>query len=197
MLSSVFLTSSLLAAAVNGIPFCSNALPTSVAVVDNAYIVELEHDANLAVRSSELDTRAHETFHKRAAHLDYSIRREFAKPALFYGLSIQLNNNVTSAEARSQVTAIEGVKNIWPIRTVELSSPRPHPEEPKKPRRRCIPRPTKTSTGAPSATASSTDTLTPPKATGDIDVQAALRMADIDKLHAMGNQGQRNEGWHY
>ncbi len=80
-------------------------------VVSGAYIVELTAKCSLAGRS-EVDARAHERFHKRAAAVDYPVRRQFTNPTLFYGLSIDVQGNDTDAEMQDMLRSIDGVVGV-------------------------------------------------------------------------------------
>jgi hypothetical protein len=59
-------------------------------VVSSAYIVKLQVGSTLSERSNH-DVAAHEAFHKRAANISYTVRREFTNSKLFYGVSIDVD----------------------------------------------------------------------------------------------------------
>lgn len=163
-------------------------------VVDQAYIVQLKADSSLSARSDS-DNSAHLAFHKRAAlsSINYAVRREFTSPKLFYGLSIDVQQNDTAATIKAKLNAIDGVEGVWPVTEYTRNAPEGK-------RRRCVPR-SKTSTSmtatstttsvlSSSTTASSTNTLIPPKVTGTSDVSSSLTMSGVDKLHALGIKGK-------
>src|SRR4051812_6747430 len=65
--------------------------------VPNAYIVQLNNESHIS--ASELPTRSLANFHKRAEDIDYTVRKEFDNPSLFFGLSITLKDNVPKDQA--------------------------------------------------------------------------------------------------
>ncbi|ROW05714.1 hypothetical protein VMCG_05172 [Cytospora schulzeri] len=181
-----------LAASVSGI---SLKIPQAQSpnIVEGAYIIQLKAGNSLSGRS---DATSHEAFHKRAASsdLDYTVRRNFTKPITFYGLSINVNGNLTDPTIQSKVEALDGVENVWPVVKVYQNTPEPQrTSKSKASRSGKVER-----RSAVSASSSSTYTgtnstlpssLMPPKVTGTSNVLASLDMSGIDKLHALGIKG--------
>lgn len=77
--------------------------------VPKAYIVELDAGTSLAGRSVD----GHARFHKRAGeeNVEYEVRQEFDDTSLFYGVSIELSNDVD----KTTLEALPEVKRIWPV----------------------------------------------------------------------------------
>ncbi|KAH8812930.1 peptidase S8/S53 domain-containing protein [Xylogone sp. PMI_703] len=117
-------------------------------------------------------------FHKRAAHIDYSVRKEFTNRKLFYGLSITVNQDSSSSEVESQLLDIPDVVSIWPVYLVKAPT-----------------LPGLTSSGATPtskkvANIVSNNVTDLPRVTGDLDVASALEMTGVDKVHALGIKGK-------
>lgn len=178
-----------------GEAFTFNSNEKTPKVVEGAYIVQLKANDLLSTRSNQARA-AHEDFHKEAAsQLDYTVRRQYAKSELFYGLSIDVQANDTKATIEAKLKAINGVEKVWPVVEYERLAPEGK-------RRRCVPRPKSSSTSTvssttslasstiSSATATSTISSVLPKVTGSSDVLSFLEMSDIDKLHALGIKGK-------
>ncbi|KAI9048878.1 hypothetical protein LZ554_006732 [Drepanopeziza brunnea f. sp. 'monogermtubi'] len=82
-------------------------------VVPKAYIIQLKPGSSLTKR----DQDEHSQFHKRASTIDYSTRREFKTPDLFFGLSIQVNDDTNE----TTILEIPDVLKVWPLKII----PRP------------------------------------------------------------------------
>lgn len=154
------------------------AFPFSKQSGRSSFIVELRHDASLGKRS-------HDEFHKRAVNLnlDYQIQREFTNPSLFYGLSIKLNQNVTLSQVNETLKSIPEVVAVYPNRLV--SKPAPIQSEGKLEVSTAIKtNPAINQTWTPADSSSNL-----PHITG-IDTASVLKMADVDKVHALGIKGK-------
>lgn len=181
ILSLVALTSIVSAATVSkiSIPTATpGAYPFTQQPGQSSFIIELKKDTILHKRS-------HDKFHKRATDLniDYSVQREFTDASLFYGLSIKLTGNSTLDEVNSTLSSIPEVVAVYPNRRIR--KPAPVQAEGKL-----------TWTGLKVDSALN-QTWTPidsnpvlPYITGTIDTNVALKMADVDKLHALGIKGK-------
>ncbi|KAL2070990.1 hypothetical protein VTL71DRAFT_14016 [Oculimacula yallundae] len=144
----------------------------------SSFIVELKKD-------SSLQKRSHVEFHKRATNLkiDYSVQREFTNADLFYGLSIKLNGNSTLDEVNNTLSSIPEVVAVYANRQVRKPSPVQAEGN-------------LTWTGL-KVGAALNQTWIPidsspelPHISGTMDTQVALKMADVDKLHALGIKGK-------
>lgn len=154
------------------------ASPFSKQAGQSSFIVELKSDASLKKRS-------HDEFHKRATDLniDYTVSREFTNTGLFYGLSIKVNGNSTLDEVNSTLSSIPEVVAVYPNRKV------------KKPT--TIQSSVNLTWTGLKLDAALNQTWIPinsspelPHITGTMDTTVALKMADIDKLHAAGIKGK-------
>lgn len=181
LIGLVALTSIVSAGTVSEIPIPTTkpgSYPFSKQPGQSSFIVELRKDASLHKRS-------HDEFHKRATDLniDYTVQREFTEAGLFYGLSIKLTGNSTLDEVNSTLSSIPEVVAVYPNRRVA----KPAPVQ---------------SQGNLTWTnlkidAALNQTWTPidsgpelPRITGTMDTAGTLKMADVDKLHALGIKGK-------
>lgn len=150
---------------------------------EGAFIVQLKSDASLGKRFGD-QASAHDRFHKRAAlGLDYTIRTEFTNPSLFYGVSIQLNQNKTEAEVKATLDAIPEVIAVYPIHKIA----RPGPAQGKG---NLTVTSGKSSPYSSGAWAPTDNNPKLPKIKGNADVSSALKMGDVDKLHTLGIKGK-------
>jgi subtilisin family serine protease len=154
------------------------AFPFSKQPGQSSFIVELKHDASLGKRS-------HDEFHKRAVNLnlDYQIQREFKNPSLFYGLSIKLSQNITLSQVNDTLKSIPEVVAVYPNRLVSKPAPIQSEGKLKAP-------------AAIKANLAINQTWIPldgssnlPHITG-VDTASVLKMADVDKVHALGIKGK-------
>ncbi|KAH8596882.1 peptidase S8/S53 domain-containing protein [Bisporella sp. PMI_857] len=131
------------------------------------FIVELRDGAELTRRSS-----AHQMFHKRAAlNLNYKVRTEFKAPAIFYGVSIQLDQNKTLTEVTAILEQIPEVVAVYP--NLKVLKPI---------------LPSQKNNNFSEALAQSVPKL--PNIKGKADVANALKLAEVDRLHALGIKGK-------
>lgn len=150
-------------------------------IVSNAYIVQLNNQPHPS--SSSLPTRstnAHERFHRRAANIDYSVRKEFQNPSLFLGLSINLNHNLSESKAKELLHSIPDVVSVWPVYLVHAPN--------STPRNRNTNASSTVFSGPQYPAGISNSTV--PKITGDLGVNSAHMMSDIDKVHTLGIKGK-------
>ncbi len=147
------------------------------------YIVQLKNDVPLGRRLGKRSS--HQQFHKRASlGLDYSVRTEFTNDKLFYGLSIQLHENKTTAEVRNILTDIPEVQAVWPINMVPKPSPGPGAGN-----FSASSASARKSAGASGQWAPTDDSPVLPAISG-ANVDSTHKMADVDKLHAQGIKGK-------
>ena len=145
------------------------------------FIVQLKDGAGLTRRSD-----IHASFHKRAAlNLKYKVRVNFRNPALFYGVSIQLDQNKTVSEVQTILDKIPEVVAVFP--NIKVLKPVPAQKNgnltavaaqeswPTKP-------------SGPFTPVDDSPKL--PKIRGGADIANTLKMADVDKLHALGIKGK-------
>ncbi|KAH8890656.1 subtilisin-like protein, partial [Thozetella sp. PMI_491] len=182
LLSALCLLASAAAVTSKGLPDIPLIKPgdlTAKEVTQGAFIVQLKNGAS----AKRLGRRAaHEKFHKRASlGLDYTVRTEFTNENLFYGVSIQLNQNKTTAEVQAVLSDIPEVQAVWPIRMVAKPTPAAVGNF---------------STFDVSQSSSVAGQWTPaddspvlPLIKG-ANVLSTHQMADVDKLHAMGIKGK-------
>ena len=158
-------------------PTSAGAFPFAKPTGQSSFIVELKKDSSLGKRS-------HDEFHKRAVNLNiaYQVQREFTNSDYFYGLAIKLNQNSTISEINSTLSAIPEVVAVYPNHLV--SKPAPIQSKGKL-------------TTANKAKAAANQTWTPvddsttlPHITGSLDADVALKMADVDRVHALGIKGK-------
>lgn len=142
--------------------FRTNVTSTHAAIVPNAYIIQLDPGASFAKRGEN----AHSEFHKRASEIiDYSTRHEFTNTSLFFGLSIQVNEDVNA----STVKDLPNVLAAWPVRKI----PRPR------------------SVGYPIGIFNDTGIIYNVTATAGFgaNVNSPHSMTDVDRLHDLGIKG--------
>ncbi|KAG4442334.1 hypothetical protein IFR05_002185 [Cadophora sp. M221] len=132
-------------------------------VVPNAYIVQIRNDS--AVSPSSTIGRGldhHAIFHKRAfVEIDYDIRTEFKDSDLFYGLTITVKDNLTSAEVEEKLTDLEDVVSVWPVLVMK----------------------------APTLYGVVGNSRFPKVAGKDFEPSSALKMFEVDRVHALGIKG--------
>lgn len=154
------------------------AFPFSKQPGQSSFIVELKHDASLGKRS-------HDEFHKRAVNLklDYQVQREFTNPNLFYGLSIKLSQNLTLSKVNDTLKSIPEVVAVYPNRLIKKPAPIQSGGK-------------LTAPTANNPNLALNQTWTPvdgssnlPHITG-VDTASVLKMADVDKVHALGIKGK-------
>lgn len=155
--------------------------PSRQTLVPNAYMLQLDseshsYSSNPHVRS----LNAHETFHKRAAHIDYIVRREFRDPSLFFGLSIHLNENLTRVQSRDLLSAIPDVVSVYPVYLVQV--PRLPPGNGN--------RTTPTKTNPPVSSPVDVGNSSTRKITGNLQIGSTHLMSDVSKVHALGIKGR-------
>lgn len=144
-------------------PFESIDEPTA------GYIIELEPASVHSKRD------AHTLFHRSAQNsANYSVRHEFTNSEYFYGLSV----DATEEEA-TILADMPGVKNIWPNRV----HARPAPYRGNLVESKAV---SKTARGDTKGTGN----VTVAHITGDSDVNSALKMAGVDKVHKLGFTGK-------
>lgn len=182
----------ILAASAEGLSVKVPKAHQSSNAVEGAYLVQLRAGNALSGRS---DATTHEAFHKRAAlDLDYTIRRNFTKPITFYGLSINVNGNLTDSTIQSKLAAMDGVESVWPVVQVYQNAPA-GPQRTTKPKStrsdKIQRRATNVSSRSTAAGANSTlpSSLIPPKLYGTANVRSSLQMSGVDELHALGIKG--------
>jgi hypothetical protein len=169
----------------------SQSLPSvnkTATVIHRAWIVQLNTGAEISTSSwVNRGVDAHAMFHKRAEHIDYTIRTEFKDPSLFYGLSIKTSQNYTSDEVQRLILDVPDVLVIWPIEKISLpplpvsfSSAKWNASEAKS---------QTTALGLKQSHESSGPTK-PMKITGNLEVSSTLEMTQVDKLHALGIKGK-------
>lgn len=140
-------------------------LAVATATIDKTFIVELAPSSSLAGRS----VGPHQAFHKRAEHLDYTIRHEFNSPDTYLGLSLEVRSSGTNEEIRAQLNAIPGVRSVSQVRRVTL--------------------PVTFNTSAdPLLSFAHPPPLKP--AAGGGNLGSTLQMGGVDKLHALGIKGK-------
>lgn len=102
-------------------------------------------------------------FKRNTGSLNYRVRREFNNAKFFYGLSLTVTDGTNQTTLQQTI----GVKNVWKIAVV----PRPEPFY-----------------GAPMGHSGSNATV--PHITGTSDVNSALKIGGVDKLHKIGVKGK-------
>lgn len=150
-------------------------------VVPNAYILQLNNESHIS--SSNLSTRslnAHEIFHKRAANVEYTVRREFQDPSIFFGLSVDLKQNLIEGKAKELLLSIPDVVSVWPVYLVYAPNLTPSNINAKAFLK------TVYSSIAPREGSN----FSVPKITGALEVNSPHLMSDIDKLHSLGIKGK-------
>ncbi len=155
---------------------------TSKEVTQGGFIVQLKNDASLTKRFGKRSS--HEQFHKRAPSLglDYKVRTEFTNEKLFYGVSIQLNQNKTTSEVQAILGGIPEVQAVWPIRMVSKPSPAQVVGN-------FSAFTSKKSSAASGSWTPTDDSPVLPLIKG-ANVESTHKMADVDKLHAQGIKGK-------
>jgi Subtilase family len=149
--------------------------------VPNAYLLQLNNrTSSPPSRRPKRSLSAHESFHKRAANIDYSVRTEFRDPNLFFGLSIKLNENVTESLAKEMLGSIPDVVSIWPVYLVRGPTSTPSSRNTNLPSSM----PSLTGPG-PNISNSSI-----PRVTGDLKLASTHLMSEIDKVHSLGIKGK-------
>lgn len=162
-------------------------------VVEQAYLVQLTAGESLSASSaSNHHTSAHEAFHKRATGINYVVRRQFANPGLFYGISIDVVQNDTRAVTEAYLNGIAGVEKVWPVLEYHRTAPKGSSGKSRRQDSASSSAVSSASINSSSSSAVPTpiNTLTPPKATGTSDVLSSLEMSGVDKLHALGIKGK-------
>ncbi|KAL8341889.1 hypothetical protein RB601_005296 [Gaeumannomyces tritici] len=145
------------------------------AVVDGAYILKLSPE--IARQGSGLfarDVDQHALFGKRAVDMgiDFKVRQEF-KSDVYLGLSIDLADHLAPDDAINRLRSVPGVVDVTPVYDVHI---------PDRPINESV---------------DTTHSLTSYKADGLYGVpegprilDAPLRMAGVDKVHALGIKGK-------
>jgi subtilisin family serine protease len=156
----------------------AGAFPFTKKPGQSSFIVQLKNDASLGKRS-------HDEFHKRAVNLNlaYQVQREFTNADLFYGLAITLDQNSTFSEVNITLRAIPEVVAVYPNRRINKPAPIQSGASL-----------TASTTSKSSRTINQTwipvDNSTKlPYITG-LDTASVLKMADVDKVHALGIKGK-------
>jgi hypothetical protein len=100
-----------------------NSTAEILPVIPKAYIIKLKPGSGLTRRGES----AHSLFHKRASDtIDYDTRYEFTDSSLFFGLSIQVNDDANA----TSLLEIPNVLAVWPVsifprpNAVGLANPR-------------------------------------------------------------------------
>jgi subtilisin family serine protease len=116
-------------------------------------------------------------------NLDYQIQREFTNPSLFYGLSIKLSQNITLSQVNDTLKSIPEVVAVYPNRLVSKSASIQSEVK--------LEAPTAIKTNpAINQTYTRVDSSSNlPHITG-VDTASVLKMADVDKVHALGIKGK-------
>jgi len=186
----VSLPTALFAASLFASVFSQN-LPSvnkTATVIPRAWIVQLDKGADIS--TSSLTNRgidAHAAFHKRAKHIDYTIRTEFKDPSLFYGLSIKTSQNYTADEVKQLVLDIPDVLAIWPVEKISLP---PLPGSSSHAKWNGSEADSQAKALGLALSHGSSDPVKPKKITGKLETSSTLEMAQVDKLHAMGIKGK-------
>ena len=102
-------------------------------------------------------------FKRNTELLNYRVRREFDNVKYFYGLSLTVSDGTN----QTTLQQMKGVKNVWKVAIV----PRPEPLQ-----------------AAPMGPIGSNTSI--PHVTGTSDVNSALKMGGVDKLHKIGVKGK-------
>ena len=169
------------AASLPAIPLIKPDNLTAHQSTQGGFIVQLKPDAP-STTVLKRGATPHERFHKRAAQgLDYVVRTEFTNKGLFYGVSIQLGQNKTTAEVARVLGDIPEVQAVWPIRMVAKPAP--------------------AAVGNFSAFAAAktegvkgrwapVDNSPKLPVVQGANVGSTLKMAEVDKLHAKGIKGK-------
>ena len=133
------------------------------------YIIELEPAA------AHLKRDSHTIFHRNAqGSANYSVRHEFTNSEYFYGLSVD-----ASEEDAAILADLPGVKNIWP----NLVHARPTPYRP-------TPVDSDGSELSRRGDTAKISNVTVAHVTGDSDINIALKLANVDKVHKLGFTGK-------
>ncbi|PVH84726.1 subtilisin-like protease [Cadophora sp. DSE1049] len=138
--------------------FVTNSTPAPL--IPKAYIIQLKTGSDLLERDE------HSQFHKRASDIQYTTRQEFKNPDLFFGLSIQINDDSNE----TTIQEIPNVLKVWPLRMI----PRP------------VFRGGPGSTSTFRAAASNLTAAAGSKA----NVNSVHRQTEVDRLHALGIKGK-------
>lgn len=156
----------------------AGAFPYSKASGQSSFIVQLKNDASL-------EKRSHDEFHKRAfnLNLDYQVQREFTDTNLFYGLAIKLNQNSTLSQINSTLRTIPEVVAVYP--NLKISKPAPVQSG----ARLLNPAAIKANPALNQTWTPVDDSSKLPYITG-LDTTSVLKMADVDKVHALGIKGK-------
>lgn len=112
-------------------------------------------------------------FHKRAVHLDYTVRYEFSTSEVYAGLSIGVSSDASDEDIVAQLEAIVGV--VFVSRVYIASIPT-LPDEPK------TLHPLLSFTNPPALNINAAATIA-------ANLSATLQMGCVDKLHALGIKG--------
>jgi subtilisin family serine protease len=156
----------------------AGAFPYPKASGHSSFIVQLKNDASLGKRS-------HDEFHKRAINLnlDYQVQREFTDSNLFYGLAIKLNQNSTLSQVNHTLRSIPEVVAVYP--NLKISKPAPIQSSAKLTNSTISkPNPALNQTWTPVDSSSKLPYIT------GLDTASVLKMADVDKVHALGIKGK-------
>ncbi len=139
-------------------------------IVQGAYIVKLAQVPHGGLESRDVDH--HALFHKRAAGLDYKVRREFKNRAVYHGLSVHLPSSRSVVDGHALLSSIEGVEQVAPVYEFSI----PHQEN---------------KTVDPASQLLSFDAPAPAGfTTGNGSLGGSLVAGGVDKLHALGIKGK-------
>lgn len=110
---------------------------------------------------------SHSQFHKRASSvIDYATRQEFKNPDIFFGLSIQVNDDANE----TTIQQIRDVLKVWPVKVI------PRPQIGRVP------------DGNTTISTITSQNLSP-KAGGRAQVNSVHKQTEVDRVHALGIKG--------
>ena len=141
--------------------------------IEGAFIIKLNPEVGTSGGLSPRTIDQHELFHKRASDIEYTVRHEFKNEDAYLGLSLRVSGVFSSDAARAQLENIPGVLSVSPVYEVYLIKPPGNV------------------TDAPAFSAMSFSNPAPlnfPTGTGNLD--GALEMSGVDKLHKIGIKGR-------
>lgn len=85
-------------------------------LVDKTFIIALDPASSLLGRSLD----PHTAFHKRAEHLQYTVRHEFKDADSYLGLSVKVRSSGFSDEIKAQLKAIPGVRSVAQVERISI-----------------------------------------------------------------------------
>jgi hypothetical protein len=100
-----------------------SAESVSPVLIPRSYLITLKKEDQISSFTPARDINSHTAFHRRAADLDFSVRHEFKNASLYYGLSIEVRQDLTESQILERLSEIPEVASVVPMQLIQPPKP--------------------------------------------------------------------------